>query len=515
MASPSAEFVITLLGALLVRVGEAIFLACLLLPFVRLLATDGFRRRLNALRGMRALIVLAIIGYAGGVIGLAVFFPPALFLAFLIGSTLGVGYVWYARPAYGRARGLPPGSLRILSPEPWTDQEFYAKNFQRYGPIFKMSDVYRPAVCIMGIPRVRSFLAEYQDALRVPPFPFGRFIPGGFMRFTDPERHRSHRPYFQHAFTLDVYRPRQDWVAETMRAHFQNWTALSTTSVGGIYLKPHIRAMMHHILACLFFGFVPGTEEFRAAQADFDDVIPQHAHRVPDERVKRALSRLKQAIQDRAAVEMSFASEMERAHPGALQDDFLAYNLIYFQILACNDLTGLLYWMVQMLVSNPGWLSRLQSGSDNPDLPTRIVLETLRLEQSEFLIRQTTRDIQFENCLVPKGWFVRLCIRESHRLSETVQEPTRFNPDRFLTWRPTRLEYMPFGAFDKSCLGEALTLKLGHLFAAELARSCNLHVSQTGPPEFSGNHWQPGSNCRLVLTRRVPAPSQNSAIQPA
>lgn len=504
-----------LLGSPLLRVGEALFLACLSLPLVRIMATRGFWRRLDALRGMRALIFLAVVGYFAGIVVLALFSPPLLGLAFVIALTLWVAYFWYTRPAYGRARRLPPGSLCLLPPEPWNDQEFYCKNFQRYGPIFKMSDLYRPAVCIQSIPRVRAFLAEYSDALCVPPFPFGRFIPGGFMRFTDTERHKTYRPYFQHAFTLDVYRLRQDWIAESMGVHFQNWAGLCQATEGGVYLKPHIRAMMHQILAYLFFGLAPGTEEFRAAQEDFDLVTPQHAHRVPDARVRRALYRLKQMLQSQAAGEACFASEMERAHPGSLQDDFLTFNLIYFQILACNDLTGLFYWIVHMLVSHPQWQSRMEVASEKPELPTRIVLETLRMEQSEFLIRQTTRDIQFEDFFVPKGWFVRLCIRESHRLSDAFPEPGRFNPDRFLTHRPTRSEYMPFGAFDKACLGEALTLKLGHLFVAELASNYHWHVSQTGSPEFSGNHWQPSSNLKIILTERVPTPAQSGAMQPA
>jgi cytochrome P450 len=495
----------------LLTLTETIFLACLLIPPMRLAATNGFRRRLYAHRGMSVFIALAPVGYLGGIVLLALFFPFLLHFVFLMGLCAWLAYEWRARADYGRARGLPPGTLRMLLPDQWDDQEFYAKHFARYGPVFKMNDLYRPAACMLGISRARAFLDEHRDALRVPPFPFGRFIPGGFLRFTDAERHTTYRPYFQHAFTLDVYRIRQEWIEETMRAHFQAW-AKEMSNVG-LYLKPYIQRMLQDILARLFFGLMPDTPDARAAQNDFVTVTPQNAHRVSDESVKRALIRLKHMLKAQAARETCFASEMERAHPNALQDDFLAYNLIYFQILARNDLTGLFYWMLQMLVHHPEWLAQLRAADAPPDLATRIVLETLRMEQSEFLIRQATRDLRFENFVIPKGWFVRLCIRESHRSSDAFAEPARFNPDRFLTHRPTREEYMPFGAFEKACLGEALTLKLGTLFVTELARGYDWRVTQSGPPEFSGNHWQPSSALQIILTPR--ASSAACVEQPA
>lgn len=491
----------------IITLAEAIFLACLLIPLARLLATKGFRRRLLALRGMSVLIALAIVAYLTGILFLALFFPIALHLAILVALLAWLAYEWRARANYGRARGLPPGSLRLLPPGQWDDQVYYAKNFARYGPIFKSSDLYRPAICMLEIPRARAFLSTHRDALRVPPFPFGRFIPGGFMRFTDAERHKTYRPYFQRAFTLDVYRARQTWVSETLCAHLDAWASTDTA----LYLKPKIQALLQEILACLFFGLTPDVEMYQSARANFDTVTPQSAYRVSDTQVRRALRDLKQMMQTHARHTCCFASEMERGYPGALQDDFLAYNLVYFQILARNDLTGLFYWVVQMLVNHPEWLNNLRAADENSDLATRIVLETLRMEQSEFLIRQTTREIRFENYLIPKGWFVRLCIRESHRSAAAFEEPARFNPDRFLAHRPTREEYMPFGAFEKACLGEGLTLKLAPLFVTEIARNYDWRVMQSGPPEFSGNHWQPSSHLRIFVTPRA---TTSKAAQP-
>ena len=63
---------------------------------------------------------------------------------------------------------------------------------------------------------------------------------------------------------------------------------------------------------------------------------------------------------------------------------------------------------------------------------TRIVMETLRLEQSEYLYRETTRDIEHKGVVIPRGWLVRLCVRESHQDPAIFANPDVFDPDRFL-----------------------------------------------------------------------------------
>ena len=48
-------------------------------------------------------------------------------------------------------------------------------------------------------------------------------------------------------------------------------------------------------------------------------------------------------------------------------------------------------------------------------LCTRIVLETLRLEQSEHIYRRTTSSVTVADRTIPAGWIVRVGVHEAHR----------------------------------------------------------------------------------------------------
>ena len=57
-------------------------------------------------------------------------------------------------------------------------------------------------------------------------------------------------------------------------------------------------------------------------------------------------------------------------------------NLIYIMQVTWGDVTGLLLWVFKMLSDHPEWRDRL-AREQSRELATRIVQETLRLEQSE------------------------------------------------------------------------------------------------------------------------------------
>ena len=64
-------------------------------------------------------------------------------------------------------------------------------------------------------------------------------------------------------------------------------------------------------------------------------------------------------------------------------------------------------------------------------LAARIIAETLRLEQSEYIVRVARRPLSVGGFRIPAGWLLRLCVRESHRDPTAFTDPDRFDPDRF------------------------------------------------------------------------------------
>ena len=105
---------------------------------------------------------------------------------------------------------------------------------------------------------------------------------------------------------------------------------------------------------------------------------------------------------------------LAREGPEALNDRTILGNLIYIMQVTWGDVTGLLLWVLKMLTDHPEWRSRLaQDGSR--ELATRIVQETLRLEQSESRYRRATADLELDGFRIPRNWLVRMCVRESHQ----------------------------------------------------------------------------------------------------
>jgi cytochrome P450 len=113
--------------------------------------------------------------------------------------------------------------------------------------------------------------------------------------------------------------------------------------------------------------------------------------------------------------------------------------------------------------------------------------------------------VAVEGFVIPAGWLLRLCIRESHRDPAIFAEPDRFDPDRFRGRAYSRLEYSPFGASTSrhACLGELLAKTIARVFLVEVARGFAWRVVGDGPREFDGWHWTPGPRFRIAIAPRA------------
>jgi cytochrome P450 len=197
----------------------------------------------------------------------------------------------------------------------------------------------------------------------------------------------------------------------------------------------------------------------------------------------------------------------------AIDEETVVGNVLQMQESGTGDLSSLLVWVVKHLADNPVWTERLREvsasvtdGSDAASGPRslgeRVIRESLRLEQSEFLNRRTTQDIRFHGYVLPKGWRIRICVREAHRSPEVFERPTEFDPDRFLGNHHPPAEYSPFGLYRHHCLAGRLVQRIGAVFVEELAREHRLTVVQDGPRVHGRFHWQPSPRLRVSLEPR-------------
>jgi cytochrome P450 len=198
-------------------------------------------------------------------------------------------------------------------------------------------------------------------------------------------------------------------------------------------------------------------------------------------------------------------------NPAVLEDPSSSRNLALILRFSHGDLTGLMDWIFKMLSDNREWQSKVcasgrTTGSVEVAQPTdtgsRIVLETLRLEQSEYLYRRVGRSINIDGYVIPAGWLLRVCVQESHRDPKVFPSPERFDPDRFLGRTFDRSEYSPFGADEHGCMGARLAIFLGRVFVEELCLGYEWTVTREGPLEHGSrhrHHWRPSADSRVVM----------------
>ena len=486
---------------------EIFILFAPLVPFLFLLQYRGLRYRLSRLPRAIPKIISLFIAYTACIVAMFLFAPFLLRISALFLCGVLLVLLWHALPNSGRARGLPRGSLTFFPSAPWHDQFFYTKQSARYGPIFKMREMAQPTICIIGLTRAQSFLAQHQSTLVTPPLAVNRFVPRGLLRYMNHTDHTEFRPIYQKALNAQIICQclpfMQQTIANTL-AHIAQTSATKPTR--GVDLLPFFQEIGFIILARAFFGMTRDSVRYQTF-CDAYRVIDFRYRRASEEQTSQTLAKLVELLDaemnaaraDKNAPR-SFLAELARAD--RLHEPMYFLNLIYTLLISHNDWVGLSLWLFQLLGENPIWLTQLTAKlktESTDEFAMRIVQETLRLEQSEFILRRTTRDIQFEGFTIPKNWNVRLCVWESHRDPNIFPQPNEFNPDRFLMRPYARSEYAPFGMFKKACLGEEFTMAFGKSLVTELARNYELHIVQSGKPEFSGFHWKPSSKLRVVL----------------
>jgi hypothetical protein len=179
---------------LALRLLEAAVVAIAAVQIARIALKPPFRRDMAAIPALAiAGVALALAMTALG-LWLMRRWPVILDLTAFI-SVIGLAAAWWrARPAYGRRRGWPSGSLGVgASLDAIDDRDFYSDQARIHGPVFKMSQFGRPVVCVVGLERGRDLLKLNTAALAGASLPYDRFVPRGTLRYMAGEDHRRKR----------------------------------------------------------------------------------------------------------------------------------------------------------------------------------------------------------------------------------------------------------------------------------------------------------------------------------
>jgi cytochrome P450 len=448
----------------------------------------------------------------------ATYAPAILHLMTVVAVALTGAAAWFGRVGYGRSRGLPPGSLSLeASIEALLDRSFYRNRAAGLGPVFKMLQFYQPTVCVVGLDRAHTLLRTYENALGPSVQGFNRAIPQGFLRYMSIETHGVYGPMFRRALSPRVvshHAAAMGLAARRVLGH----AARSADRAGGVLPDPYLDEMIDEAFLAVLFGLSADDPDLPRLKSAYAPIGRLPISSRPTPAVLAALAGVRQLLTARCArwralpdaeVPLCALSEFAKIDAG-LPDDTCLDNLVFIYRISTMNVAGLLRWVLAHLGGHPDWISRLraeldaQPSSGVPALADRIVMETLRLSQAEYLYRRLRDDIGFEGFVLPKGWLVRLCIWESHRASGNVPVPDRFDPDRFLRDQP-RTVYMPFGGDRHACNGVALSNVICRVFLEELTRSYAWSVDGADPVERQfrhWSHWRPSRRMRLRLAPR-------------
>ena len=165
-----------------------------------------------------------------------------------------------------------------------------------------------------------------------------------------------------------------------------------------------------------------------------------------------------------------------------LSEDEVHDEAITLLIAGHETTATALAWTLRWLLPDIELVRRLQdevaTAGDDPlriaklDLLDATVKEALRLQPVVPLVGRLLQEpATIGRLQLERGSLVAAAIYLVHRRPELYPEPERFNPDRFLSFKPASWEWIPFGGGLRRCIGAAFAIyEMKMVLAAILSR---------------------------------------------
>ncbi len=159
-----------------------------------------------------------------------------------------------------------------------------------------------------------------------------------------------------------------------------------------------------------------------------------------------------------------------RDESGAVFTDAEIHDELLTLLVAGYETTATaLAWTLRWILPNPELVLRLRqeigvAGGDPVSISKlalldSVVREALRVQPVVALVgRLLPKDTRLGGMDLPAGSVVAPAIHLVHRRPELYADPDRFNPERFLSFKPRPWEWIPFGGGLRRCIGAAFAL---------------------------------------------------------
>jgi len=460
---------------------------------------------------------------------LTLYFFPDLKIGLLVAGFFVAGfYLIRARTDYGLWSGMPPGKLTFLPIQPALDENYYLQKREKLGPIFKIGSPpdlrylsFRPLVCIVDLKLGREFLKQHDlSLLNEPVAPFSlQFEAGGLRDMSDVD-HKKYRKLHHRAYS-NINPKYLDRICRecTQTALSKMQSSKKTSRLTGVDPRPFFDQMMFEILAQILFGIHWGSPQFtelmghvyemnlthvtrRTRKSKFRPKLQKTLDFLRDYHTSKSSSTLSDTNREKSVLDL--IDEQDR---NAIFDDNVLCNLLNDFWSGRIDTTGLLTWTCKFITESSG-RTELENISvlndDAADIRSdNFVKEVLRLSQSEWLLRRVTKTIEFNNFRIKKGWNVRICVREAHRLPESFVCPHAFDVDRFEEDELSAAQYAPFGLYRHICIGGHIAHAASRALILSAATEFDIDAVQDGPLIHLWLHWAPSRFFKVAITNKT------------
>ncbi len=417
---------------------------------------------------------------------------------------------WYRARAWLAGAEVPPGALVALDVFEKSSRSILLHQSAALGPIFKVTAHRKWWVCMVGLPLGRRFLRDHGDALRPVTLDLESLFPVGFMRQMSGETHRKYRGDLMRALAaadFDAQYPALETIATEELGRFTSPTGGSPGSPEQ-YLAT-LGRIGTSMLVRLILGPAPDSRTHEALVDGFAELGPYGLAWHVGDRQRRAFAQIRAIlagwIETLVATGQPEVGVLPALRRGDDVDDVMLGNLIYMVEMGRYDLRAMFRWLSRYAALNGDLCSTIAAEPDAPatrSLCEAFVLETLRLDQSERLLRQVRRDVVFDGFLIPKGATVRICMWESHKDPAHFADPLAFRPDRFLDQSFSPDQFSPFGLDQHHCPFAGVSVRLGRVFLKALCKGYTVRAVDDGPAIRGAYHWEPPSGFSVTLAPR-------------
>lgn len=409
----------------------------------------------------------------------------------------------------GRKTRLAPGELSGDQHPVMTDRHFFLKLRDEHGPIFKIWQKGKITTCIIGPELGARFVKENRGKLRNGVRDLSYLFPLGFIRGMEGPDHTKYRRILGSAFRAVAISSHEKSIRDIMRSLLFEMSA-KHESIDSMTLTLFAKKLATSVMLQLILGAEFETEAGKAMAVEADRYTPNGMNRHISKEEFCGFKALRKFTTEQAEryveMEKTPASLIAHIAKSGDIDETIIGNLVQMVELGRFDMQSLIQWNMLEMAGQQGHQRKISAENNSQKcrvLAMSAAQETLRMHQSEYLARIATQSIEFDGYFIPKNSAIRICIWEGHRDGRKFAKPDTFDPMRFAANDFPRTAYAPLGLDHHKCLAAQWTYDISALLWEEVASTHHLGISNYGTPALAKFHYEPGSDCKITMSRKV------------